>query len=90
MDERGRLSFKENESIKGDKKLNKVKKHWESFAENEEGERDKYLRELEIQFSMNEFVEGEGVAAPTMMASMLAEKKTDEQEFDAREKIEEE
>lgn len=87
MDERGRLSFKENDTIKEDKKLKKMKKHWESFAENEADDRDKYLRELEIQFSMNDFASGEGVAAQGM-ATILTEQKMNDQELDAREKIE--
>ncbi len=87
MDDRGRLSFKENDTIKEDTKLKKMKKHWESFAKNEEDDREKYLRELEIQFSMNDIASGEGVAAQSM-ATILAEQKTSEQELLAREKIE--
>ena len=61
MDERGKLTFVENEAISGDNELKKMKKQWESFAKEEKDSRDKYLRELEISFSMDDMVDGTAV-----------------------------
>ena len=58
MDERGKLTFTESKAVSEDKNLKKMKKQWESFAENEDDSRDRYLRELEISFSMDNMVDG--------------------------------
>lgn len=87
MDERGKLEFKGNKNIENDEKLKKVKHHWQSFAEAEDSEREKYLRDLEIQFSMDEFVESESSdAAKGKMASVVADRKTSQQRADKRPK----
>ncbi len=88
MDERGKLKFPEAEVIKNDKKLKKVKDHWESFAESEEGERDRYLRSLEVQFSMNSMVEGRKTEEATdFMTEVFAQKKVDQPEASLSEQI---
>lgn len=77
LNERGKLSFKDNEEIENNAELKEVSDHWKSFADSEKSEREKYLRELEIQFSMDSFVAGEGTdAAKGRFASYIAEKKT--------------
>lgn len=87
LDERGKLSFKDNSKIENSEKLKKMKHHWQSFADSEESERDKYLRELEIQFSMDEFVDGSSSdAAKGKMASVVVNRKSKQQKSDKRNK----
>lgn len=89
MNERGKLSFKANKDIENNEELLKLKKHWESFADKEESDREKYLRELEIQFSMNSFVEdANSKEANEKVTDMFAEKKVDQQEYGIRDKFE--
>ncbi|MBO4446391.1 MAG: hypothetical protein IKT04_04440 [Clostridia bacterium] len=79
MNERGKLEFKENADIENNEELKELREHWKSFAGTEESEREKYLRELEIQFSMNSFVAGEGTdAAKGRMASYAADRKSNQ------------
>lgn len=87
MDERGKLEFKDNKNIEENEQLRKVKHHWQSFADTENDERDKYLRGLEIQFSMDEFVAGDSSdAAKGKMASVVADRKTSQQKAEKRNK----
>ena len=57
MNDRGKLSFKTSKDIEKNEELKAMSERWNSFASKEETERDRYLRELEIQFSMNAIVE---------------------------------
>ena len=76
MNERGKLQFKDNSDIENNEELRELRDHWQSFADAETDEREKYLRELEIKFSMNSFVADEGTeAAKGRMASYVARKK---------------
>lgn len=81
LDERGKLDFPEADEIKGDEHLESLKKHWESFAALEKDERKKYLRSLEVKFSMNSMVKGKKTEEATaFMTDMFAGRKVDEQE----------
>ncbi|MBQ1895482.1 MAG: hypothetical protein II162_01510 [Clostridia bacterium] len=76
MNERGKLQFKDNSDIENNEELRELREHWQSFADAEADEREKYLRELEIKFSMDSFVADEGTeAAKGRMASYVARKK---------------
>jgi len=76
LNERGKLQFKDNSDIENNEELRELRDHWQSFADAETDEREKYLRELEIKFSMNSFVADEGTeAAKGRMASYVARKK---------------
>ncbi|MBQ2500662.1 MAG: hypothetical protein II522_04270 [Clostridia bacterium] len=76
MNERGKLQFKDNSDIENNEELRALREHWQSFADAEADEREKYLRELEIKFSMDSFVADEGTeAAKGRMASYVARKK---------------
>lgn len=81
LDERGKIVFPPAEEIKGNKDLEKMKEHWESFVASEDDDRKKYLRSLEVQFSMNSMVNGKKTEEATeFMTDVFAEKKVDEQE----------
>lgn len=85
LDERCKIAFKDSKSIEENEDLKKIEHHWQSFAESEENERKKYLRNLEIQFSMNEFVEGESSdTAKGKMASVVADRKALQQKSDRK------
>jgi len=76
LNERGKLQFKDNSDIENNEELRELREHWQSFADAETDEREKYLRELEIKFSMDSFVADEGTeAAKGRMASYVARKK---------------
>lgn len=76
MNVRGKLQFKDNSDIENNEELKELREHWQSFADAEEDEREKYLRELEIKFSMDSFVADEGTdAAKGRLASYAARKK---------------
>lgn len=57
MNERGKLTFKSSKSIEENSELKELSKRWNSLAEQETDDRSRYLRELEIQFSMNSIVD---------------------------------
>jgi len=75
VDERGRLDFTNLDKIQDNEELLKMKKQWETFASMEQEERDKYLRELEIQFSLNEIVSGENKSVDEASASFFSNEK---------------
>lgn len=76
LDERGKIVFPPAEEIKGNKDLEKMKEHWESFVASEDDDRKKYLRSLEVQFSMNSMVNGKKTEEATeFMTDVFAEKK---------------
>ncbi len=75
MDERGKLDFTNLDNIQDNEELLKMKKQWETFASMEQEERDKYLRELEIQFSLNEIVSGENKLVDEASASFFSDEK---------------
>lgn len=75
VDERGRLDFSNLDNIQDNEELLKMKKQWEAFASMEQEERDKYLRELEIQFSLNEIVSGENKSVDEASASFFSDEK---------------
>jgi len=75
VDERGKLDFTNLDNIQDNEELLKMKKQWETFASMEQEERDKYLRELEIQFSLNEIVSGENKLVDEASASFFSNEK---------------
>ncbi len=90
LDERGKLDFPEADEIKGDKRLESLKAHWESFVALEKDERKKYLRSLEVKFSMNSMVKGKKTEEATeFMTDVFAERKVDEQETTIFNQVEE-
>ncbi|MDO4832256.1 MAG: hypothetical protein Q4A45_02475 [Clostridia bacterium] len=90
MDERGKIVFPDAEEIKKNKRFEDMKKHWESFVESENDERKKYLRTLDVQFSVNSMVKGKKTEEVTeFMTDVFAEKKADEQEKSIFEQVEE-
>ena len=44
MNERGKLQFKDNSDIENNEELRALREHWQSFADAEADEREKYLR----------------------------------------------
>ena len=90
LDERGKIVFPDAEEIKKNKRFEDMKKHWESFVESENDERKKYLRTLDVQFSVNSMVKGKKTEEVTeFMTDVFAEKKADEQEKSIFEQVEE-
>lgn len=90
LDERGKLRFPETQDILENERLRKIKKYWESFALEEDNEREQYLRSLEVQFSMNSMVEASETEAVTdFITGMFADKKVEEQESSVFQHIEE-
>ena len=57
MRKRGRLSFSNLNKECKDEELKEAKEHWESFIDADAEEREKYLRELEIEFSFKSLVD---------------------------------
>lgn len=61
MQDRGKLNFSDLNDlsdIENNAELKSLIKQWKSFAETENEDRQKYLRELEIQFSMSSIFNG--------------------------------
>ena len=57
---RGRLSFSDlNKDINSNSDLLESKKHWQSFIDEDAAERERYLRELEIEFSFKSIMDNE-------------------------------
>ncbi|MDD6808402.1 MAG: hypothetical protein PUD72_08200 [Oscillospiraceae bacterium] len=87
MNDRGRLDFSNLDSLADNEELLEMKKQWESFAANEEKDIDKYFRELEIQFSLNEMASGENKTVGEASAKVFSNKKLMETVSNLRSKM---
>lgn len=85
VEERGKLDFSDN-SVTGDnEELSAMKEHWASFLDTEQGERDRYLRALEIEFSLESMATGLlDSMIDEEVARVFSERKHDEHDADAR------
>lgn len=89
VQKRGRLSFKKmNEDINKNSDLREAKNHWQSFIDEDAKERDKYLRELEIEFSFNSIVDdkAEGETKDNV-AKVFSDRKIENQKKEAHKRI---
>lgn len=85
MDERGKLDFSDNSVTDTNEELSAMKDHWSSFLDNETDGRDKYLRALEIEFSLETMAEGElDSMIDEGVAKVFSERKHEERKTDAR------
>lgn len=80
MEDRGKLSFKEEEN----EDLREAKKMWESFLNMETEDKEKYFRALEIQFSLDSMAHGEHNEVKDAAAEVFTEKKMQEAQIPLR------
>lgn len=85
IEERGKLDFSDNSVTEDNEELSAIKEHWASFLDAETGDRDKYLRSLEIEFSLETMATGElGSMIDEEVARVFSERKHEERDADAR------
>ncbi len=85
VDERGKLDFSDNSITEDNEELSAMKEHWASFLDAEMGDRDKYLRSLEIEFSLETMATGKlDSMIDEEVARVFSERKHEEREADAR------
>ena len=75
MQDRRKLNFSALNDVENNKELKELIKQWVSFAANESEDRQKYLRELEIQFSMHSIFNG---STPEEIRDLIAKLFSDE------------
>lgn len=85
VEERGKLDFSDNSVTEGNEGLSAMKDHWASFLDSETDDRDKYLRSLEIEFSLETMATGEfDSMIDEGVAKVFSERKHEERETDSR------
>ncbi len=85
VDERGKLDFSDNSITEDNEELSVMKEHWASFLDTETEDRDRYLRSLEIEFSLETMATGElDSMIDEEVARVFSERKHDEHDADAR------
>ena len=83
--DRGKLAFSDIIETHTSEELSAIRTYWESFLDSETEERDRYLRALEIEFSLDSIATGD--IEPQLkeeVAKIFSEKKYDEQNLDSR------
>lgn len=85
VEERGKLEYTASGDVGNSEELKALKNQWSAFLENESEDREKYLRALEIEFSLESIAMGESEATVNEEAAkVFSEMKHEEREADSR------